>query len=151
MKKIFLFLILFLINSGLCFARIGDTADQIETLYGRPVGQSVKSGAITTVKYRTSLYNVSVDFKNGRAEAVSFQLVNQKKMSMERIALLLSENGLEGVSSEVVPGLAEVSPWYFDARVSKKGVIGFSVESREIIASYFLKNNILLIQSASYR
>lgn len=151
MKKISLFLILFLINSGLCFARIGDTVDQIETLYGRAVEQPIKTGAITTVKYRTSLYNISVDFKKGRAEAISYQLVNQKKMSMERIALLLSENGLVNVSSEVVPGLAEVSPWFFDGRTSKKDVISFAVESKQLTASYFLKKNILLIQSASYR
>jgi len=151
MKKISLFLILFLINSGLCFARIGDTSDLIETLYGQPVGQSIQTGAITTVKYQSSLYNISVDYRNGRAEAISYQLVNQNKMSMDRIARLLSDNGVLNLTAEVAPGYSEISPWYFDARTSKKGVINFIVDSGKLKASYFLKNNILLIKSASYR
>lgn len=146
MKKIVLCVVIFFIFSPQCFARLGETVRQAEARYGRAIAVPVDRGNLITAKYRTDLFQISIDFQAGIAVAISYQARNGEKLSIKRIERLLRENGVR--KNETAHDLKAI--WYFQPRM-RRGVIEFIDAPGKTVASYSLKENTLYIKSSSYR
>jgi hypothetical protein len=95
MKPILILAAVVIALGGEAFARLGQTEDQVNALFGKPVdpGKPDRDG-ITTNMYKnpTSEYIAVVQFLNGHSVAEAYSRVDRHKLSEKELSIFLQGN-----------------------------------------------------------
>ena len=75
-----------------CFARLGETKEQLDSRYGKPVKENV--GQTTTYTYQKNGYELWFLLINGKAEVISVRHTFNNSLTASEINLFLSKNSL---------------------------------------------------------
>jgi hypothetical protein len=94
--KTLLTLLLTLVCLTSAFARIGETEQQIETRYGKPVADLTESGGTVSHRYRTAEWEIVVDYFNGKSGVEIFSRKDHGKFSQAGLARLLTQSAEGG-------------------------------------------------------
>jgi hypothetical protein len=95
MKPILILAAVVIALGGEAFARLGQTEDQVNALFGKPVdpGKPDRDG-ITTNMYKnpTGEYLAVVQFLKGRSAAEAYSRVDKRKLSEKELSIFLQGN-----------------------------------------------------------
>jgi hypothetical protein len=133
--KIIVFALIGLFSSTHAFARIGETLEQLNKRYGRPV--QAKHQGIETYRYSFRGFSVLVGLEQGRSQCEIYQKADRSRMSEAEILGLLEVN-------------AGTSPWSADPDESLKSYTYWSQDKKTRVAIYDLSGHSLIVTSKPF-
>jgi hypothetical protein len=89
LRALLCLILFFLVGIANAFANLGDNEEQIETLYGKPIGSAEMAWGPSRVYYSPS-YFIGVVFEKGICRAEIFSRRDKQALSDLEIAVLLS-------------------------------------------------------------
>jgi hypothetical protein len=135
MKTRLLLVILALGVSASAFARIGETAEQVDKRYGAPLETTKNNGESRRYSFRG--FTVVVYFERGISQCEVYQKKDNSRMTEAEIRGLLGAN-------------AGGSPWLGDADEGTDAYIYRSKDKRSRIAIYSLLGHDLMVTSKAF-
>lgn len=135
MKTRLFLVILALGVSASAFARIGETAEQVDKRYGAPLETTKNNGESRRYSFRG--FTVVVNFERGISQCEVYQRKDNSRMTETEIRGLLEAN-------------ASVSPWQGDADEGVDFYVYRSKDKRSRIAIYSLFGHDLMVTSKAF-
>jgi hypothetical protein len=143
------------LSAASAVARVAETEQTNRMLYGAPVKTEEVRGYDKRVTYKTPLYHISILYRNGLAQVVSYTLAEdgeglyrlkgKSKLSIRRLVILLRKSNIPADSA----GGRNV--WYFDDQSTGDGLIGFIDADKRTAADYDLKTDTLTVRLLQQR
>ena len=128
-----------LINTPV-FARIGETEEACSQCYGNPIKEEKIQDYDKKTSYNSPPYNLSILFKDGKADVINYQMEDKSNMPLWRLERILHDHG-----SAFMGGIRNV--WYIDYKPNQEWQIDFIDRDKNNAAVYNVKNNTLTIRS----
>lgn len=131
-------------------AGVGESEETNRLLYGAPVGMEEVAGFDRSMRYKTSLYDITILYRNGLAQVATYRLGGNKESiftirSGKRISIRRIESLLDKVNLPQGAGRMDNS-WYFDGSNTSSDQIGFIDVGKRTAASYDLRTESLTIR-----
>ena len=130
--KMFLLLLVPLIFNTSAFARVGETTEQVDKRYGRPLETTRSNGESRRYSFRG--FTIVVGFERGISECELYLKSDSSRMLQTEIQGLLQAN-------------TGSSPWREEPEENTNNYIYWSKDKRTRIAIYTLATHTLMITS----
>ncbi|HWB58230.1 MAG TPA: hypothetical protein VG733_02010 [Chthoniobacteraceae bacterium] len=94
--KIFFVLAFVCMAAGSAFGQLGKAEDTTSATFGKPVGSPHNSGNIKVVNYRTSTYEITAGFKDGKTVYLIYKKSSGADWSVADVMSVLNANNPAG-------------------------------------------------------